>query len=449
MDATAGQARMRVVKTSTLRGHDLQGVLPIPSPARPPDSHALGRCVGDVESFAGQAWGKRTHVSHDRTLGAELISLADIDHLLTATSVLRWDHLRLVRDGTVIPRPSHLRPMRETTPPGSRGAAESDRLLDAVHRGIASPSDVIAAVAAGATLILQAMHWYHRPVMDFCRALELVIGHKCQANFYLGPPSAQAFTRHTDEHDLFILQVFGEKVWHLDQTPWEAEHGVAASRDEIVLRPGDVLYMPKGTPHLVHTESQMSGHLSIGALPNTWRDLMLGVLTEALDGEELDEELPLDWMRDVTRLAEIGDERMAALSDRLASLSVQAAHPAHLRRFLDQLPDRISGSFAGRLSCGEIGDDTVLARASGVPCELFAGSDDRTLHVVLGQRAVTMPVEFAPAVRRVLELERLRPADLAAMLCPADRIELCRTLRDAHLLSPDVPERVEGRPGAR
>ncbi|MEV0387762.1 cupin domain-containing protein [Nonomuraea sp. NPDC050643] len=448
MDATSGQTKIRIVKTSTLHGHELHDLLPIPHTTRPSDSQALRRCVGDVESFTTQIWGKRTHVSHDSALRAELITLTDIDRLLTATSVLRWDHIRLVQDGTIIPRPSHLRPMREAMPQASRGAAESDRLLDAVHRGIASPSEVIVAVTAGATLILQAVHWYHRPVMDFCRALELFIGHKCQANFYLGPPSAQAFTRHTDEHDLFILQVFGEKVWHLEQTPWEEEHGVAATHGEIVLRPGDVLYMPKGTPHLVRTESEMSGHLSIGALPNTWRDIMLGVLMESLEGHSLDEELPLDWMREASRLAEIGDKRMAELSDRLASLSLETAHSAHLRRFLDQLPDRIPGSFETRVSCEEINDDTILVRASGVPCELFARSAARTLYAVLGQRTVSMPLEFSPAMRRILDLETFRPADLADTLCQQDRIELCRTLRNAHLLLPEATDGIDERPVA-
>lgn len=37
--------------------------------------------------------------------------------------------------------------------------------------------------------------------------------------YYLTPPNSQAVRAHTDDQDVFILQVWGSKKWHL----WEAD----------------------------------------------------------------------------------------------------------------------------------------------------------------------------------------------------------------------------------
>lgn len=436
-DVTSPRRRVRVVQTSALHATAQDDIVPIRRTSHA--AAALRRCVSDVDSFTTEIWGKHTHLHHDSELPAELISLTDVDNLLTSTSALRWDHIRLIRDGKVIPPPSYQRSIREIPHPAVGQAAESDRILAAVHRGIASPAEVISAVTAGATLILQALHWYHRPIMQFCRDLELLAGRKCQANFYLGPPSAQAFSLHEDAHDLFVVQILGEKHWHLDQTPWEKDHGLAKKYSEVVLRAGDILYVPKGTPHRVHTESEMSGHLSIGILPNTWRDLLLETtraLLEAHENRDWDDELPLDWTRDISQMMETAGKHIADFAGQLASLPPESALSSHFRRFLDQLPDRIPGGLETRLQTGEIDEDAVLARRRGVPCELFTQSAAQKLYAVLGSRTVCMPLEFLPAMKHILAVGTIRPSDLADVLCREDRLELCQELRNAHLLAP-------------
>ena len=65
----------------------------------------------------------------------------------------------------------------------------------------------------GATIVLQALHLNHPPLAAFCRDLERELGHPTQTNAYYTPPSAQGFKVHHDTHDVFCLQVSGEKRW--------------------------------------------------------------------------------------------------------------------------------------------------------------------------------------------------------------------------------------------
>ncbi len=77
------------------------------------------------------------------------------------------------------------------------------------------------------------------------------LGFRTQANAYLTAGRAGALARHSDDHDVVVLQVAGRKLWRL-------ENG------EGMLGPGDALYLPRGAPHEVVPVTAPSLHLTIG-----------------------------------------------------------------------------------------------------------------------------------------------------------------------------------------
>lgn len=87
----------------------------------------------------------------------------------------------------------------------------------------------------------------------FCRT-----GLGCGFNCYLTPPGAIGKLPHTDEHDVFVVQLEGAKEWLLlDATTREVEN----IED---LHQGDVLYMPQGYPHHAHAYPEIASlHLSV------------------------------------------------------------------------------------------------------------------------------------------------------------------------------------------
>ena len=72
---------------------------------------------------------------------------------------------------------------------------------------------MLAQLAGGATLVLQALHRTWPPLIRFGTELAAELGHPVQINAYITPPENQGFAAHYDTHDVFVLQVAGSKRW--------------------------------------------------------------------------------------------------------------------------------------------------------------------------------------------------------------------------------------------
>ena len=122
--------------------------------------------------------------------------------------------------------------------------------------------------------MLQALHLNWPPLARFCRALEAELGHPAQANSYYTPRRSQGFAVHHDTHDVFVLQVAGEKHWRVYDPLLElplkhqryskalGEHGPPVL--ELTLRAGDTLYLPRGWLHDALTSETDSLHVTVG-----------------------------------------------------------------------------------------------------------------------------------------------------------------------------------------
>ena len=169
---------------------------------------------------------------------------------------------------------------------------------------IASPERVSAEFAAGATLVLQALHLWRSAVAVYCRGLEMRLGFPVQANAYLTPAAARGFAVHHDTHDVFVLQVAGGKRWRLyeprlelplkDQR-WSPDLGdVGPPIDEFTLQAGDTLYVPRGWPHEAETSHEEALHLTVGLHPPTRMEALRAALESCADDVEFRRNLGAD-----------------------------------------------------------------------------------------------------------------------------------------------------------
>ncbi|HSL12524.1 MAG TPA: cupin domain-containing protein [Actinomycetota bacterium] len=391
------------------------------APPRPPAADtdgapgALARCVGDPTAFLATSWGRSASLveNADRAGFADLLTLDDVDRFIT-TQALRVPYVRLVRADTKIPEPAYTRSGRT----GSRDVG-----------GIVDPAKVAAAFADGATLVLQGLHRWHEPVTRFCRDLEFELGHPCQVNAYVTPPGAQGLATHADAHDVFVLQAFGSKRWHVGAAP------AGGQPIEAELAVGDALYMPRGTPHSASAQRAVSGHLTVGIHVTPWREVIRDVLARLDDDPAVAGDVPAGWLGDPSAFA-------AALGDRLALLAASLRDDVdplevvdrRLERFLSTRAQLARGTVAAAATARAIGDATVVERRSGSVCVVRPGRDD--LQVLLGDRRLTMPAWVEPAMRRIAETDVLRVGDLAAELPSASgRAVLIRRLVREGLLA--------------
>ncbi|WP_033238749.1 cupin domain-containing protein [Streptomyces albidoflavus] len=216
--------------------------------------------------FARGYWARTALLNRRAGDFSDLFSAAAVDELI-ARRGLRTPFLRVARNGATLPDTAY-------TSPAGVGATIADQLDDtALWREFAD----------GATLVLQALHRTWQPVAEFCAGLGTELGHPVQANAYVTPPQNRGFDDHYDVHDVFVLQIEGTKRWLVhrpvhpdplrdqpwtDRRPAVAEAAASEPYLDVVLAPGDVLYLPRGWLHAAEAQGAVSVHLTLGI--HTW-----------------------------------------------------------------------------------------------------------------------------------------------------------------------------------
>ena len=118
-------------------------------------------------------------------------------------------------------------------------------------------------VSRGASIILNDIQKHNLNLLKFVDELQKVTNGRCQANLYFSMASHQAFGPHFDLHDVFAVHFEGEKVWNIyeniEKNPInhpsfkfsDEQRRKRAGKiiDQVTLRPGDLLYIPRGQYH--------------------------------------------------------------------------------------------------------------------------------------------------------------------------------------------------------
>lgn len=230
------------------------------------DRPALSRLlVIPTQEFADAVWGVDALLSRAADLPRDFSDLFDneaVDELVGRRG-LRAPFLRVAKNGVTLAD-------SEFTRPGGVGASIGDQVSD---------DRLLDLFAGGSTLVLQALHRTWGPIIDFAGDLSSDLGHPVQANAYVTPAQSTGFSSHYDVHDVFVLQISGTKRWvirapvhplPLRSQPWEqrrTEVAAASAREpllDVILEPGDCLYLPRGFLHAANALGEISTHVTIG-----------------------------------------------------------------------------------------------------------------------------------------------------------------------------------------
>ena len=293
--------------------------------------------------------------------------------------------------------------------------------------GTAKAERVAAEFERGATIVLQALHVHHPPVARFCRDLERELGHPTQTNAYYTPPSAQGFKVHHDTHDVFCLQVAGEKRWlvyppvlelPLKSQKYTPELGKPGEPIlDVTMRAGDTLYLPRGWLHQAITSDVASLHMTVGVSVVTWLAAVQAALSEAAREE-------VGLRRGVPANGEAAEDLLGLLAARLAPEAVSS----RLRRtFVRTRRPVREDAFDQVRGLDELDVDTLLELRETVIFDLVA--DERGATLSFEGRELRFPARIGAELEFVAAAEgQFRLADLPGPLDDAGRLVLGRRL---------------------
>ncbi|PCH59098.1 MAG: hypothetical protein COC19_07595 [SAR86 cluster bacterium] len=163
---------------------------------------------------------------------------------------------------------------------------------------------VIRHFQQGATVILTQLQLADAKLASLCTALENVFSAQVQTNVYFTPPNNQGFRTHYDDHDVFVMQISGEKLWKLYDKPIDnpyrgenfqpGKHKPGKAVESFTLKAGDCVYIPRGLMHdAVSSGAEPALHITVGIIIKSWADLMLEAMSQvALNNPKYRHALP-------------------------------------------------------------------------------------------------------------------------------------------------------------
>jgi bifunctional lysine-specific demethylase and histidyl-hydroxylase NO66 len=371
----------------------------------------------DRDQFASQYWGQQPLLSPADDLPAtglaELLDAQAIDELVSKRG-LRTPFLRVAKNGATLAD-------RTFTAPGGVGAGIADQVSD---------DKLVRLFADGSTLVLQALHRVWPPILEFCQRLAAELGHPVQANAYVTPPQNQGFSAHYDVHDVFVLQIEGEKRWRIHRPilesplrdqPWADRKAQVEKRAqeppliEALLRPGDCLYLPRGYLHAATALGGVSTHLTLGV--HVWtryalaEQLMQHALQTLANNPAVRGSLALGIdVADPTELRQDVELVTAALAGAVKHADIDQMSEALLRNARSNQRAEPVGPLKQLRDADVVAADTqILLRR-----HLIASLDHTGADIVLRSRAGDLPVtesDVAP-LKSLLTAGAARAGDL-------------------------------------
>lgn len=113
-------------------------------------------------------------------------------------------------------------------------------------------------LAAGRTVIVNGAHAAWPEGRELAAWLSVALGADVRANFYLTPAHGLGFPVHADRHDVLVMQLAGSKRWLV------YEPGAETPMSSPVTRAGDLLFLPRGFPHMAAGGPELSVHATFG-----------------------------------------------------------------------------------------------------------------------------------------------------------------------------------------
>ena len=350
----------------------------------------------------------------------DLLSIEDIDTYLERKDI-RYPAIRLVKDGLELPQTDYLKNL-------PFGNQTFDRVID--------NDRLFTLFGEGATIVFQALHRTLAPLSLFCQKIEKYFSFPLQTNIYLTPQTSQGFAAHYDNHDVFIFQTHGSKLWkvydspiYLPTKPFDKKNWTPTlPQIEVELKEGDTLYIPRGYVHEAFTTNNVSLHITLGLLTYTWIDI-LRLLTAGSH--------KIEKFRDSYRFDKISEEETKTKMKLLVNQLIDSAdYSAVKNEFQTKLIKKALSSDSGRIKDLININDLTLNSSLSVRDEINFSitSENEYLIISFYNKRISLPFYVTDTITEILNLGSFKIGNIGNKLDDSSKLLLCSKLLKEGLL---------------
>ena len=375
------------------------------------------------------------------------------DHLEKETLHLRRDDERLVDGIFDLDSMSHcLRYMKPHTreslrviPKGEAGEITAQALQMARMSGDDGLTYLAGEFAKGSTITFNSAEEYWLPITRIVDDLKRSLASDVKCNVYCTPPDSQGFDTHVDAHDVLVLQTSGSKTWRIhevqeelpvESSPLSSEMFPRLASDmpdygdparEVLLRPGDLLYLPRGVPHSAASTTEHSIHLTIGLYPVRTHEF-IGKLVDlvAYTDVRLRRRIEIGKLR-----GEIPMGSAAEILREVADICDGLDEPVDVSRLLAMTNDEFqpragtAGVFLSAIESENLDLDTLVEWPEGAEWSQRRTPTEFRVHC---GGSMSLPLKLEPVLGFLESNRSFRVGDGPDILKDSAKITLCRNL---------------------
>ena len=159
--------------------------------------------------------------------------------------------------------------------------------LEEVMRRYGKRQTLFSAYLDGCSVVQNHADLLSPWIASICHDLQTIFPY-IYAQTYLTPPFSQTLNPHADDRDVIIIQLLGQKEWNVYEEvpiPYPYPHEQVGKRPDLpvpshvingptsvsqTLRPGDMLYIPRGYVHQAFSSDDVSCHITIAIATFDW-----------------------------------------------------------------------------------------------------------------------------------------------------------------------------------
>ncbi len=310
-------------------------------------------------------------------------------------------------------------------------------------------NQLYAAYSDGYTLVINEIQKYSESINRLVHNMRQQLSHNVKANAYLTPANQKALAPHYDTHDVFVLQISGEKHWNFyDDTSFKTpllnsfqpifKETQLSEKKEITIKAGDLMYIPRGMPHDAHTTDESSLHLTIGIYPTQHVDLYSKAIQSLAQSDiDLRKALPIGFLNYVEAdkkkfIKELSSKFRNSLEKIFEENSLDNSLFIIHDEFRNEIQPKSDGHFAQLDKIADLTIETKLIKRENMPTKVLQqGPYSR---IIFPGNVIKGPVHIAPCFDFIANAKYGFRVEEIPLVNDANKIKLCKRLVRGGLL---------------